>query len=107
TNGNPSCGQMRLEPAQVILLRDARAEHEVAFSSRARDREIADQAPLVVEHRRERQSAFARHAVGEDVIEPIGGAWPAYFVSGEGRDLEQADGIAHRVTFGGDRTVRV
>src|SRR3546814_9054848 len=56
--------QVLLEPAQVIVLGDAGAEDEEALRPRLGDGEVADDLAGGIQHRREHQAAFSRHAIG-------------------------------------------
>ena len=60
--------QVLLEPAQVIVLGHARADEEIPFGTEIRQREVADQPPVLLEHRRERHApdgaAAGRRAAG-------------------------------------------
>ena len=103
----PARRQVRLEPAQMILLGDARAEDEVAAASGVGDGEVADQLALVVQHRRQREAAVARQPVREHALEPRAGAGPRDLVLGEARRLEQSDAVADRAALLADGAVRI
>src|SRR5207253_5771400 len=53
--------EVRLEPAQVILLGNARAENDKAVSATVGDGEIADQPAVVVEHGRQAEPRSEEH----------------------------------------------
>src|SRR5215469_5082709 len=90
---------MRLEPAQMILLGDARAEDDEALGSEIGHGEIADEFALVVEHRRQRHAALARQPIREHVLEPPRRSWTRNFVARKGRDFQQADFAAYGAAF--------
>ena len=104
---DPGRRQMRVEPAQVVLLGDAGTEHEKAAAAGMGDGEIADQLAFIVQHRRQREPARARQPVREHALEPRGRTGARHFVLGEARRLEQPDRIAHGATLVADRAMRV
>ena len=85
-------GQMPLEPAQVIALGRQRADEQELVVGVAADGEIADQLAALVEHRRQREPADRRHAVGHDLIEELRRARPLDLDLAVIGDLGHADG---------------
>src|SRR5438094_1726430 len=85
--GNAGRRQMRFEPAQVVLLGNAGAEHEKPPTASIGDGEIADELAGVVEHWRKRQPALARETVREHQRKPCAGVGSRDLVLGEARRL--------------------
>src|SRR3546814_15821141 len=87
--------QVLLEPAQVIVLGDAGAEDEEALRPRLGDGEVADDLAGGIQHRREHQAAFSRHAIGQQVRPPALGAGSRHFVLEIGRASRRARGCQY------------
>src|SRR3546814_5206403 len=82
------------------VLGDAGAEDEEALRPRLGDGEVADDLAGGIQHRREHQAAFSRHAIGQQVRQPALGAGSRHFVLGEDGRLRHADRLAHRLALG-------
>ena len=99
------------EPAFVIVLGRARAEHQeplIAEHARQRpDREVANQATLMVEHRRQRQPTGWGNPVGEQTIEEPARPRPGELVFRVAGDLHQAHPGPHRRDLLGHHRERV
>ncbi len=95
--------QMALEPAHVIVFRDAGAyEQEIALAELGQ-REVADQLAVILQHGRERHAAGRRNAAGQQPVEP-GFRPPAlHRILRKARRLHQADAFAHRPGLRADR----
>ena len=63
--------QVLVEPAQVVLLGGARARDEEAAPPEVREGEVADDLPVLLEHRRKHDAAFPRNPGGQDPVEPF------------------------------------
>jgi hypothetical protein len=88
--------QVSLEPAQMIILGDARAEKHPLVVAEIGDGEVADQFPIVLQHRRQRHAPFLRQLAGEHPVEPLFSARALDLVFGEGGGFREADALAHR-----------
>jgi hypothetical protein len=58
--------QLLFEPAHVIPLRLRGAPHHEAILGGPRDREVADEFAVVVQHRRQDEPILLRHLVGHE-----------------------------------------
>ena len=85
-----------MEPAKVILLGGARARDEKAALPEVREGEVADDLPVLLEHRGEDDAALPRHPGRQHPVEPLGRAGTGDEVLGEPRGLAEADPLAHR-----------
>ena len=83
------------EPARVVDLGRLRTEQEEVVVTDPRDRELADDAALRVEHRRQVRAADLREPVGEQPLQPVGGALARHAVLGEVGALAEPDPLAH------------
>ena len=93
---------MLFEPAHVIDLRLRRAPHiEMAFA-RFRDREVADELALFIEHRCQHQTTCLRHHIGHKTREIGFRARTGEFIFREVCNFRNTDFFAHAFALGFD-----
>ena len=86
----------------MVHLGRLRAEQEELVVADAGDGELADDPAVRVEHRRERDAPDLRQAVGEQPLQPLGGAVAGDPVLGEVGALGQPDPLADGAALLGD-----
>ena len=91
--------QVLLEPAHMIDLGDAGADHQEPIGCEADQREVAQNGAALVEHRGKHHAARLRDLVGEHPVEPHSGTRSGDLILAEAGDLHQAHGIAHGLAF--------
>ena len=87
------------EPAHVIRLRGAGTHNEETIATEIGGREIADQATIPVEHRRQRHPPRLRNAARQDTVEPVAGTLADDLVFRKTGNLGNADPFPHRAAF--------
>ena len=91
----------------MVHLGGLRAEQEERVVTGSGDGELADDAPVRVEHRRQRDSTRLGQAVREQPLQPVGGSGAGHPVLGEVRALGEPDPFADGAALLGDDRERV
>ncbi len=97
-------GQFAAQPRDVARPGAAAGDEQVALVAQARDREVADAAAVVVEHRRVEDAPDRPvHLARAHAVEPLDDARPLGLDLHERREVEDADAGARRVMLAADR----
>ena len=95
------------EPTPVAVGGAERAEEQELVVAEAGHRELAHDPSVLVEHRRQIDASDRRQRVGEQTLQPVGGAGPGDGELREVRDLGQADPLTNGERLLADEVERV